>query len=236
MVRSRDERRNKKERYERSKKEESEEEEFDDSQSTAEQSIDQIEEAILQIREKGKQNNEFDYNRELRKLQDRISDLKGEPRRPITGQIAETNKKKKKKKTEFLESPDEDEELNGDSSRYHSNKTMNHHDGNASRNDNNSDDDESVCRHSDDDEDDEDEDGRIKDIVNKRLTTCMLLALSFDRDNYPKDFYQKLSEADKFDEVTEPITKVEVKILNNLLREKKRHAKKRVEACSRYSK
>jgi len=83
-------------------------------------------------------------------------------------------------------------------------------------------------------EEEEDPDKEVKDLINKRLTSCMLLALSFEsEDSYPEDFYEKLKESAKLDEVTEPITNEERKILNNLLKEKKPEAKKRVKRAGK---
>ena len=83
-------------------------------------------------------------------------------------------------------------------------------------------------------EEEEDPDKEVKELINKRLTSCMLLALSFEsEDSYPEDFYEKLKESAKLDEVTTPITKEELKILNNLLKEKKPEAKKRVKRAGK---
>lgn len=221
MVRSKDEP-SKKSKYRRKEKpkEESDHEE-DDRQSNAEEGLDQVENAILDLREKGKKDPDFDYNKELRKIQDQISDLKGVPRRPVTGLPESSKKKKKKKNVKIVDDHDDKEYMNGHHASYHEDQ---------------SDDDASMRDESDDDveEDESDDESEIKDIVNKRLTTCMLLALSFERKgSYPEDFYEKLAESDKFDKVTEPISKEEVKLMNKFLKERKKEAKKRVGYCSK---
>ena len=146
------------------------------------QGLSEVEQAIVQLRMRGKQDPQLNFVAELRKIQDNISDLKGEDRRPVTAIPYKNNK--------------EDTE------------------------------------DSDSDSDEEDEEKELKDMINRRLTTCMMLALSFEsEENYPRDFYEKLGESEKFKEITQPFCKEEVEKLNELIKEKKKDARKRMEEC-----
>lgn len=166
--------------------------------------FDDIHKAIIKLREKGKENPNLDFNRELRKIQDKISDAKGEERRPITAAVPQQSKKKKKSVT-MQEDEDESEEEEVE---------------------------EEEDSNEEEEEEEEDPDKEIKDMINKRLTTCMLLALSFERDDdYPKDFYEKLAESKKYKEVVKPFKASEIKVLNKLLKERKKQAKKRLDEC-----
>ena len=149
-------------------------------------SIEDIEKSILVLREKGKKNPNLDFLKELRKIQDSISDIKGEARRPITAVTPAIKKnmargqKTKKEKDVSLSS------------------------------------------------DEEDPDATEKELINKRLTTCMMLALSFENDeDYPTDFYEKLSDSKKFDEIIQPFKKDEVKLINQLIKDRKKITEKR---------
>jgi len=148
-----------------------------------EPNLEEVEKSIAELREKGKEDpDSVDYVTELRKIQDKMADLMGKDRRPMTA-----------KPRDDVESEEEEEE-----------------------------------------EEEIDPDKEVKELINKRLTSCMLLALSFeDDDSYPVDFYEKLASSKKIDEVTSPITKDEMKILNNLLKEKKPDAKKRVKKAGK---
>ena len=139
--------------------------------------MEELQQKIVSMRERGKEDPEMDYLEELREVEDKIAELMGKEKRPRTA------------KPGAEESEEEEEE----------------------------------------EEEEEDPDKEVKELINKRLTSCMLLALSFEsEDSYPEDFYEKLKESAKLDEVTTPITKEEMKILNTLLKEKKPEAKKRV--------
>ena len=139
--------------------------------------MEELQQKIMSMRERGKEDPDMDYLEELREVEDKIAELMGKEKRPRTA------------KPGAEESEEEEEE----------------------------------------EEEEEDPDKEVKELINKRLTSCMLLALSFEsEDSYPEDFYEKLKESAKLDEVTTPITKEEMKILNTMLKEKKPEAKKRV--------
>ena len=147
--------------------------------------MEELQQKIVNMRERGKEDPEnVNYLEELREIEDKMAEVMGKDKRPRTA------------KPGAVESEEEEEE----------------------------------------EEEEEDPDKEVKELINKRLTSCMLLALSFeDEDSYPEDFYEKLKESAKLDEVTTPITKEEMKILNTLLKEKKPEAKKRVKKAGAHS-
>ena len=154
-----------------------EEEDAAPAQENSAPSLEELQQKIMSMRDRGKEDPDMDYLEELREVEDKIAELMGKDKRPRTAKPG-------------AEESDEEEE-------------------------------EEV--------EEEDPDKEVKELINKRLTSCMLLALSFEsEDSYPEDFYEKLKESAKLDEVTTPITKEEMKILNGLLKEKKPEAKKRV--------
>lgn len=184
-TKSKKEKNNDKPKDKKGKKEEGNEEQEEEIEKNENEGevLDDVEQSITELRQKAKEDPEINFSKELRKIQDKIADAKGQPRRPITAKPS---------------GHDDDEE--------------------------------------EEEEEEEDPDAEVKELINKRLTTCMLLALSFENDeNYPRDFYEKLAESTKFQEVVAPISKEEVKIMNNLLKEKKKAAKERVKACEKNS-
>ena len=62
-----------------------------------------------------------------------------------------------------------------------------------------------------------DEDDKI--LVDTRLKSMMLLALSFEK-NFPKDFYDKLAANNKLKGILKPITNAELEKLNRLMEER----------------
>ena len=163
------------------------------------QNLSEIENAIEELRHRGKNEPDLDFNKELRKILDHISDVKGEPRRPITGK-PEAPKKKRNVVADDISEEEEDDE------------------------------DE---QQKEEDEEEDDPDKEAKELVNKRLTTCMMLALSFEsRETYPRDFYEKLSESKKIEEITAPFTREEMRLFNQLIKEKRAVAIERVNDVS----
>lgn len=76
--------------------------------------------------------------------------------------------------------------------------------------------------------DDSDEESDVRKMVDNRVTTYSLLLLSFQhKKEYRKDFYERLSSSE-LSAALQPMREDEMKMLNNLLKERKGVTKERV--------